>query len=57
LEETLLEMEERDKRDSERDLAPLRQAADAVRIDSSRIDADEVVAMVLDLVKKKTREN
>jgi len=57
LEETLLEMEERDKRDSERDLAPLRQAADAVRVDSSRIDADAVAAMVLDLVEKKTREN
>ena len=57
LEETLLEMEERDKRDSERDLAPLRQAVDAVRVDSSSIDADAVAAMVLDLVKKKTREN
>ncbi len=57
LEETLREMEERDKRDSERDLAPLRQAADAVRVDSSSIGADAVAAMVLDLVEKKTREN
>ena len=57
LEETLREMEERDKRDSERDLAPLCQAADAVRVDSSRVGADAVAAMVLDLIKKKAREN
>ena len=40
LTETLREMEERDKRDSERDLAPLRQADDALLIDSSSVDAD-----------------
>ncbi len=57
LEETLREMEERDKRDSERDLAPLRQAVDAVRVDSSSLGADAVAAMVLDLVEKKTSEN
>jgi len=57
LEETLREMEERDKRDSERDIAPLRQAADAVRVDTSSVDAESVAALVLDLVKKKAREN
>lgn len=58
LEETLREMEERDKRDSERDLAPLCQAADAVRIDSSAVDAEQVAAIVLDLVnQRKAREN
>jgi len=55
--ETLRELEERDKRDSERDLAPLRQADDALRIDSSNVDADAVAALVLDLVKNKAREN
>ena len=35
LQETLREIEERDKRDSERDLAPLRKAEDALLIDSS----------------------
>jgi cytidylate kinase len=54
---TLREMEERDKRDSERDIAPLRQAADAVRVDSSSVDAERVAAMVMDLVKQKTKEN
>jgi len=55
--ETFREMEERDKRDSERDIAPLRQAADAVRVDTSSVDAESVAALVLDLVKKKAREN
>lgn len=55
--ETLREQEERDKRDSERDLAPLRQAEDALRIDSSNVDADAVAALVLNLVKNKAREN
>jgi CMP/dCMP kinase len=44
---TLKEMEERDRRDSERALAPLRRADDAMVIDSSDLDADAVAAMVL----------
>ena len=55
--ETQRELEERDKRDSERNLAPLCQAQDALRIDSSSLDADAVAAMVLQLVKNKAREN
>jgi cytidylate kinase len=58
MEETLREMEERDKRDSERDLAPLCQAADAVRVDSSSVAAEQVAAIVLDLVnQRKARKN
>ncbi|MSP38355.1 MAG: (d)CMP kinase [Deltaproteobacteria bacterium] len=58
LAETLREMEERDKRDSERDLAPLCQAADAVRVDSSAVDAEQVAAIVLELVnQRKKRKN
>jgi cytidylate kinase len=53
LAETLREMEERDKRDSERDLAPLCQAADAVRVDSSAADAEQVAAIVLNLVNQR----
>lgn len=56
-EETQRELVERDKRDSERDLAPLCQAGDALRIDSSSLDADAVAALVLELVKNKAREN
>lgn len=47
LTKTLREIEERDKRDSERDLAPLRQADDALMFDSSGMDADQVTARVL----------
>jgi cytidylate kinase len=57
LTETLREIEERDKRDSERDLAPLRQADDALMIDSSSFDADQVTAQVLAHIRTKTREN
>ena len=58
LAETLREMEERDRRDSERDLAPLCQAADAVRVDSSAVDAEQVAVIVLNLVnQRKARKN
>jgi cytidylate kinase len=55
--QTLREIEERDKRDSERVIAPLRQAADAVSIDSSALSADEVAACALKYVRKRMREN
>jgi cytidylate kinase len=57
LQETTREMEERDKRDSERDLAPLRKAEDALLIDSSSVDAEQVAAMALDEIRRKAREN
>lgn len=57
LAETLREIDERDKRDSERDVAPLRKAEDALMIDSSRVTADEVAALVLAHVQNKLREN
>ena len=57
LEETLKEMEERDKRDSERALAPLRKAEGAVVIDSSGQNADQVAAEVIQMVKSKCLKN
>jgi cytidylate kinase len=53
LTKTLREIEERDQRDSERDLAPLRQADDALMIDSSGVDADQVTARVLAHIRTK----
>ena len=41
---------ERDRRDREREAAPLRPAAEAVRIDTSRLTADEVLKSVLEHV-------
>lgn len=57
LTETLREMAERDKRDSERDLAPLRMADDALRIDSSTVGAEELALRVLSEIKNKARQN
>lgn len=41
------EVERRDARDRAREVAPLRPAADAIRIDSTSLDADAVVAAML----------
>jgi cytidylate kinase len=43
---------ERDKRDSERATAPLKQADDAILIDSSSLTADEVITTMLAEVRK-----
>ncbi|WP_125703291.1 (d)CMP kinase [Lacticaseibacillus daqingensis] len=47
------EIEERDRKDSTRAVSPLREAADAVRIDSSAMTIDEEVAAILKLVQEK----
>jgi cytidylate kinase len=57
LEETLREIDERDKRDSERDLAPLRKAEDAVAIDSSTLSADAVKERVMIEIRRKKLQN
>jgi cytidylate kinase len=44
------EIEERDARDSGRDVAPLRQADDAVRLDTSDLGLDEVVERLVRIV-------
>lgn len=43
----LLEIQARDKRDSERELAPLKPAADAIQLDSSGLGVEEVFERVL----------
>ena len=57
LQETLREIEERDQRDRGRDIAPLCKAADALLVDSSSVDAEQVAALVLNQIKNKAREN
>jgi CMP/dCMP kinase len=54
LSETISEMEERDKRDSQRDIAPLRKADDAFALDSSGLTADGVAEKVLQLIKSES---
>lgn len=43
---------ERDRRDMNRDISPLKQAEDAVLVDSSHMTIDEVVDTILGLCKK-----
>lgn len=47
------DIEERDYRDSHRENSPLRQADDAVLVDSSDMTIDEVVSTIIDLCKSK----
>ena len=51
LEKIKKDIEERDYRDMNRDIAPLRQAEDAVLVDSSSMTIDENVQAILDLIK------
>lgn len=48
----LEEMEKRDRQDSNRNVAPLKQAEDAVVIDTTHFTIDEVVEAIIKLVKK-----
>ncbi len=57
LDETLREMEERDRRDQERAVAPLRKAEDAVVIDSTSFGVEAVVDRIMREVRKKQRPN
>ena len=45
--EVLTDMQERDSRDRSRSAAPLRPAEDAISIDTSSMDADDVLALAL----------
>jgi cytidylate kinase len=47
------ELQERDKRDQERSVAPLKPAEDAIRIDTDRLAIDQVVERVLSEVSVK----
>ena len=49
---TLDEIHERDKRDRERATSPLVQAADAVLVDSTAMDAEEVAGLIVMLVRR-----
>ncbi len=46
------DIEERDYRDSHREISPLKQADDAILVDSSEMTIDEVVSAIIDLCNK-----
>ena len=51
-EEVLEDIKQRDYNDMNRELNPLRKADDAIEVDTTGMNIDEVVAAVLDIVKK-----
>jgi cytidylate kinase len=53
LEQTAYEIGRRDQLDAERKISPLVPAADAVEIDSTNLNASQVVERILDLVRKR----
>lgn len=52
-EDVLAEMKYRDKQDSERDIAPLKKADDAVLADTTNNTFEQSVELVLDIIKRK----
>lgn len=55
-EDVLREMEQRDYNDSHRAAAPLRQAEDAVLLDTGELNFDESLAVLLSIIRKKVGE-
>lgn len=52
-EQVLKELEKRDYQDSHREIAPLKQAKDAIVVDTSQLDIDGVVAAIRQIVQEK----
>lgn len=51
-EEILNQIIQRDKDDSERTIAPLKAAEDAVHVDSTNLEADKVIEQMLEIINK-----
>ncbi len=52
LEQVLADIVERDYNDAHREASPMYQASDAIRIDTSNMNRDQVVAAIIDLLLK-----
>ena len=57
MESVLHDINERDRQDMNRAIAPLRQAEDAVLLDTSALTLEESIASVLRIIREKTEEN
>ena len=55
IEEIEKDIIERDDRDMHREISPLTQARDAILVDSSEMNIDEVVSHILNLVREKVK--
>lgn len=52
-EDVLADIQTRDARDSARDVAPLKQASDAILLDTTELDVDQAIAEAVRLVREK----
>ncbi len=55
IQEIEMEIQERDKRDSEREFAPLKKAHDAIAVDTSGITVQQVVGKIVPMVELKIK--
>ncbi len=53
----LADLQARDKRDMERSIAPLKPAADALLVDSSNLNIDQVFNMLVDYINRQQAKN
>ena len=51
---TLKEIQQRDYQDTHREVAPLKMCRDSIKVDTSEMDIDQVVAYIRNIVKEKT---
>ena len=56
LEQIRKDIIERDERDMNREISPLKQAEDAVLVDSSEMGIDDVVNAILNVYKEKVQK-
>lgn len=56
LEQVIVDVEKRDRSDRERDVAPLKQADDAVYLDTSGLSLDDVLLFLVKEVKKRAHD-
>lgn len=50
------EIEERDYKDSHREISPLTQAQDAIEVDTTSLNIDQVVEKILEIIKQKENQ-
>jgi cytidylate kinase len=55
--ELIKEIEARDRKDSTRDISPLRKAADAIELDTSNLTIEEQVDFIVTRAKKMIHQN
>ena len=52
----LKEIQQRDYQDTHREIAPLKLARDSIKVDTSEMDIEQVIATIKDIIKKKVAQ-